>query len=159
MFEIVDMQMQLKSTAGITITLDVEPSGAIANVKAKIQTKIGIPPTHQCLIASGAGGQFIVLSEPDRTLWDYGVRNESTLLFLRVGMQIFAKVRSGIVIAFDVEADDKIVTVKAKIEAKSGMLISQQRLLFNGLELENGYTFLDYNIQNRSTLHFRQLSL
>ncbi|XP_047093329.1 polyubiquitin-like [Lolium rigidum] len=139
------MKIFVKTLAGKTMSVMVDPSDTINVVKAKIQDQ------ERLLF----GGKEL----DDRcTLADYGIQDESSLdLDLRRPkrrkMQIFVKGLTGKTRTLRVEELDTVESVKAMIQEVEGVPVSEQRLLFGGGQMEDGRTLKDYGIAKESTIH------
>ena len=70
-------------------------------------------------------------------------------------MQIFLvqAATNGKTKTLNVHSLDSVGTIKVQMQKKLGIPVDQQRLIYLGVELENGRTLLECNIQKESTVH------
>jgi len=114
------MKVFVRRLGGKSMTIEVDATDTIENVKAKIYDREGVPPEQQRLLFAGKQ-----LDEEQWTLADYQIGNSAILDYvirLRGGMCIFV---SGRCITLEEDAEEEI---KWKIKDKEGIPIHEQRL-------------------------------
>ena len=73
------MQIFVKTAQWKTLTLNVEASDTIDNIKTLIRHLEGIPKNQQMLV------HYVLELEDERTLSDYNIKNEECLLLFNTG--------------------------------------------------------------------------
>uniref|UniRef100_A0A183CGJ1 Ubiquitin-like domain-containing protein n=1 Tax=Globodera pallida TaxID=36090 RepID=A0A183CGJ1_GLOPA len=147
------MQIFVQILSGKMISLEVDRTESVDNVKKMIQQKEGIPIDQQKLFVQLEDGQ---------KLCDYNIQNESTLgMALRTQgeIQIYVKTENNKMFKMDMQILDTVHNVMQKVQAmEDNIPITEQQLLFNGVQLNKNLTLFHYNIRNGSTLKLMKLT-
>ena len=146
---ILRMQIFVQTPLGKTITLNVEPNRSIKTLKSLIEEKERIPPDQQCLIF--AGNEL----KDSGNLRDYDIRKAS-LLHLTLKIVVFLKMSTGKFGTLELKSSDTIRDVKDKIHVQEGVSPDRQRLMSDGIHLEDSRSVGECSIQNQSILHLEE---
>uniref|UniRef100_A0A8C3ZL88 Ubiquitin-like domain-containing protein n=1 Tax=Denticeps clupeoides TaxID=299321 RepID=A0A8C3ZL88_9TELE len=96
-----------------------------------------------------------------RTLVSHGLQHGSQVMVLITQaqpFQVFLKNDKGQVHTYDVTREETVSSFKQKVFNKERVPLSQQRLIYNGRQMEDGGTLSQYNVGPESTI-FLELRL
>ncbi|KAL0979329.1 hypothetical protein UPYG_G00183710 [Umbra pygmaea] len=146
------MELTITLLNGTSSRLVVSPQTTVGSLKSEINRHLGIATAVQRL--SAVNGNTISLSDDSRTLSDYGLHSGSKVMVLITAhIQVFLKNEKGQTHTYDVLPGETVTEFKAKVQNKEGVPANQQRLIYEGRQLDDGKTLEDYGVRNESTIH------
>uniref|UniRef100_A0A8C2EHT0 ISG15 ubiquitin like modifier n=1 Tax=Cyprinus carpio TaxID=7962 RepID=A0A8C2EHT0_CYPCA len=148
------MELTIRLLGGDGKRLVVNGEATVGELKQRISQLFGEPPYKQKLSADN--GTHISLEDDSRTLSSYGLHSGSvvSLLITNPGpFQVFVKNEEGQTGTYDVDVNETVDQLQTKIFNKLRVPKDQQRLVFNGRQLEPGRKLQEYDITPLSTIH------
>ncbi|KAM0053241.1 putative Ubiquitin-like domain-containing protein [Helianthus debilis subsp. tardiflorus] len=149
------MEIFVNTFTGKTISLLVNPTDTLADVKLKIECDEGILVDEQVLIFNN------VVLRDSGTIFYYNINRKSTLTLMcksRGLMRIFINIPTGESITLKVKSSDTIGNLKTKIQDKMHVPYDEQEMIFNEMVLDNMDTLAEHNIKRESTLTLMRIS-
>ncbi|KAF7687695.1 hypothetical protein C0J45_23781, partial [Silurus meridionalis] len=149
------MELIIQVLSGEKKSVLVNPSATIGELKQQIAPIFNARPSR--LRLSITNGQILQLDQDQKTVRDYCLSSGSTVMLLisstPMPMQVFVKNEKGQTKTYDITDEETVDQLKSKVFQKERTPVDQQRLIYNGQQLESGRRLQDYNIQSGSTVH------
>ncbi|KAK5871449.1 hypothetical protein PBY51_004331 [Eleginops maclovinus] len=122
------MELIISMLNGSSHTMNVHPQDTVGSLKILIQQKLGFPCETQRLV--------------------FGV---PTVGPEAAPIQVFLKNEKGVSTTYDIKPDETVSHFKSKVEARERVPVSQQRLIHESREMNEG-KLSDYNVTANSTI-------
>ncbi|KAK5871448.1 hypothetical protein PBY51_004331 [Eleginops maclovinus] len=123
------MELIISMLNGSSHTMNVHPQDTVGSLKILIQQKLGFP-----FLWSALRGQGVPTVGPEAA-----------------PIQVFLKNEKGVSTTYDIKPDETVSHFKSKVEARERVPVSQQRLIHESREMNEG-KLSDYNVTANSTI-------
>ncbi|XP_058230586.1 uncharacterized protein LOC131343161 [Hemibagrus wyckioides] len=146
------MELVIKDISGTTQHVNVLPNTTIGELKQNIAPHFGARASCLKLSASGQ-----ILDNDQKTVSQYGLSSGSTVMLLismsPVSFQVFVKNPSEQIKTYDITDEETVDQLMMKIYQIEQTPVDQQRLIYNGQQLQCGRKLQDYDIGPESTIY------
>lgn len=139
----------VRTVNGRYVPFEVETNDSILMLKKEIEKKFDVPFDQLDFYYRNQE------LEDDKTFQDYSIQNESIIqMKLKMPENMFVCIKSvkGEKVIIDVQPTEKVEKVKTKIKEILNIEENQQRLIFDGQQLDDNLELFDYSITNGSEI-------
>ncbi|KAK2845885.1 hypothetical protein Q7C36_010739 [Tachysurus vachellii] len=147
------MELIIKDISGTMQLVNVLPSTTTGELKQHIAPHFGARAS--CLRLSALSGQ--ILDNDQMTMSQYSLISGSTVMLListsPVPFQVFVKNEKGQMRTYDITDEETVDQLMTNIYQKERTPVDQQRLIYNGQQLQCGRKLQDYGIGQESTIY------
>ncbi|XP_034094245.1 polyubiquitin-B-like [Gymnodraco acuticeps] len=146
------MDLTISLMNGSSHILRVHPHDTVGSLKILIQQKLRISCETQKLVFEN--GCSTTLNNDSATLESYGLRSGAKVNLLVTTpaiIQVFLKNEKGVSSTYDIKPDETVSHFKSRVEERERVPVSQQRLLHESREMNEG-KLSDYNVRANSTI-------
>ncbi|XP_078278017.1 2'-5'-oligoadenylate synthase 1-like [Rhinoraja longicauda] len=140
-------EISVTSLDGKSLRLKANIYGKVSEVKRNIQQKWTIPVSQQRLMFNGT------ILDDGKTLLDSSIFFDATIQLLTLNTMDILVNYNGRNLTIQVSPNDKVSSLKNKIESLERLQPSQYYLTFQSQPLEDKRTLQHYGIKQHSTIH------
>ena len=145
--QIYRLEVTILSEGTRLVTLEVNPTDSILELKREIQNITGVPPKEQSLRFDG------IELKNERTIFEYNIQNKSYINLVAQMIKVYVlNPLTQERITLVQKPRDTIGIVKDNIYAQTKISSDRQVLEFNGRQLDDRKTLKYYNIESESHL-------
>ncbi|KAM4616804.1 ubiquitin-like protein ISG15 [Polymixia lowei] len=151
------MDIKITMLNGQSEVLQVQPETTVASLKTLVRQRFRVSPEKRVNLTY-YNGMNTSLTDDTKSLSSYGLSSGATVGLLvsdppiPTPVQVFLKNEKGQIHTYDIPPGESVSTFKIKVKSREGVPVDQQRLIYEGKQMEDYRKLEDYNVRQGSTI-------